>query len=528
MKQRRYIDINCTVGRASNPPRDFPRDTATLLDDMAYYRIHAAAAVHTPALDYAFTSGNRALCKMLAENPRLTGVAALPSTAAAEAGDDFYQSLYDGGIRAFLAAPLAFNCTINPRDMEKQAEFLVSRHMPLLVSESQAPLPTIEGLLDAWPELQVVVLNTSWGSNRRLFPLLERHANLHFDISSNQANNIIAITKRYFGIERVLYGSAWPLKSMGALKSLIEYADISDTERDMAAHGNACRLLGIDPRSLTPYDDNDCLFDPVAAECDSGLPLSVPVTDCHTHMAPAEDKTVSGLYMPESGCDDIVIKLDRLGIDRIYTAPWEGISTDGLAGNEQSLYAARKYPGRFYGYNTCNIHYPEDLAGWRRYFESDPDVFVGIKPYWPYQRFAIDDPVCEEWYAYANAHRLLLLLHTGDAGVVARAGELSRRWPDISFLLAHTGIDYNVARTNLALAVERDNVFLEITYTSCTRGMIEFLVEKAGADKVLFGSDLPMRDPAPQLGWVCYARVSEADKRKILHENIARLTARRI
>ena len=55
---------------------------------------------------------------------------------------------------------------------------------------------------------------------------------------------------------------------------------------------------------------------------------------------------------------------------------------------------------------------------------------------------------------------------------------------------------------------------LEITYTTVTRGMIEFLVAEIGADRVLYGSDLPMRDPSPQLGWVAYARISEEDKKE--------------
>jgi predicted TIM-barrel fold metal-dependent hydrolase len=31
---------------------------------------------------------------------------------------------------------------------------------------------------------------------------------------------------------------------------------------------------------------------------------------------------------------------------------------------------------------------------------------------------------------------------------------------------------------------------------------VEFLVEATGADHILFGTDAPMRDPRPQLGWV--------------------------
>ena len=67
----------------------------------------------------------------------------------------------------------------------------------------------------------------------------------------------------------------------------------------------------------------------------------------------------------------------------------------------------------------------------------------------------------------------------------------------------------------------------ELTYTTLTRGMVEYLVREEGADKVLYGSDLPMRDPSPQLGWVAYARIPEEDKAKILSVNIQRLLALR-
>ncbi|MBM4086006.1 MAG: hypothetical protein FJ272_14565 [Planctomycetes bacterium] len=51
------------------------------------------------------------------------------------------------------------------------------------------------------------------------------------------------------------------------------------------------------------------------------------------------------------------------------------------------------------------------------------------------------------------------------------------------------------------------------------------MVKEAGADKVIFGSDFPMRDPHPQLAWVVYAKLSFEDKRKILGENFKAILA---
>jgi predicted TIM-barrel fold metal-dependent hydrolase len=44
--------------------------------------------------------------------------------------------------------------------------------------------------------------------------------------------------------------------------------------------------------------------------------------------------------------------------------------------------------------------------------------------------------------------------------------------------------------------------------------------------KVLYGTDAPMRDPRPQLGWVAYADISIEDKKKILGENMQRIMDR--
>jgi predicted TIM-barrel fold metal-dependent hydrolase len=50
--------------------------------------------------------------------------------------------------------------------------------------------------------------------------------------------------------------------------------------------------------------------------------------------------------------------------------------------------------------------------------------------------------------------------------------------------------------------------------------MIERFVRELGAERVLFGSDIPLPEPAAALGRIAYARISEEAKRKILGLNI--------
>jgi len=131
------------------------------------------------------------------------------------------------------------------------------------------------------------------------------------------------------------------------------------------------------------------------------------------------------------------------------------------------------------------------------------------------------------WFEYADKHNLIALIHADSPEYAEAVDVLSVRYPNITFILAHSGASYAIARKNSEVAKKHDNVVLDITYTSTARGMVEFLVNEVGADKVLFATDMPMRDPAPQLGWVCYADIPLEDKKKILAENIISIMKRR-
>ena len=43
---------------------------------------------------------------------------------------------------------------------------------------------------------------------------------------------------------------------------------------------------------------------------------------------------------------------------------------------------------------------------------------------------------------------------------------------------------------------------------------------------MIFGTDAPMRDPRPQFGWLCSARLEAEEKRLILGENTRRILSR--
>ena len=104
---------------------------------------------------------------------------------------------------------------------------------------------------------------------------------------------------------------------------------------------------------------------------------------------------------------------------------------------------------------------------------------------------------------------------------------LARRYPDLSIHLDHCGQSWEYAKWAAELALRHNNIFAQLNYTLVTNGVIEYLVDHISAERVLFGTDAPMRDPRPQLAWVVFTRLHERQKRLILGENFARQLALR-
>lgn len=72
-------------------------------------------------------------------------------------------------------------------------------------------------------------------------------------------------------------------------------------------------------------------------------------------------------------------------------------------------------------------------------------------------------------------------------------------------------------------ATECPNIYLETCTSFGEHGTIEFLVEGAGEDRVLFGSDMPLMDARLQVGRIVTADLSDEVKCKVLGLNTIKL-----
>jgi len=523
------IYLDCLAGIGKSGPKDelIPWRKETLLDEMEHCGIHGALVYHNVAREYDPTYGNRMLMEEIADSPRLFPCWVIIPHHCDEMppGKELVRRMLEAGVRAVRMYPKAQNYPFNDSACGEIFDALEQEEILLSIGIDQTSYGELGEVASRHPRLPILMTGCSWGHTRMIYPLMDRCPNIHIEFSTFQANYALERLSSRYGAERLLFGSDALLKSPGAAKAFVDYAELGSLDRAKIAGGNLARLLKL--RSL-PEEYPARKEGAILSRVKQGLPLDhITVIDAHTHLVHDGGQGVGCIPMPQGDAANMVRRNRRLGIDRFATSSWIGIYADCEEGNRVVKSAMDRYPDDVIGYATLDPNYlsEEEFDRWlvRAYEEWG---FKGMKPYHPRVRIPYNSPRYDRWYRYGNEHRLFCLLHSSGGNFLKEVADISTRYPEISFLLAHSGGDFPTARERLPLVRERGNVYLEITLTPVTYGVIEYMVRNVGAEKVLFGTDAPMRDPIPQFGWMCYARCSDEELRLMLGENMRRILER--
>ena len=246
--------------------------------------------------------------------------------------------------------------------------------------------------------------------------------------------------------------------------------------------------------------------------------MDTPVIDFHCH---------AGRWGPAPLDDDpdrFLAIMDAAGIDMAnLNCIFYG---DHRRDNDIVAGFVAKYPERFIGVAFVTPHSPDEaVLELERCF--DDLGMRSLKIYPDYVGVPIDDPAYFAIFEWADDRGIVVMSHArfpfDREGVTIRQRftTLSGRYPRIRWVLAHAAGRQDQDAVHAALA--SPNVFLETCSSGSALGAVEFAVNGAGADKVLFGTDLPIMDPRQQLAKVATANISLEAKRKVLGLNAARL-----
>ncbi len=246
-----------------------------------------------------------------------------------------------------------------------------------------------------------------------------------------------------------------------------------------------------------------------------GVPVTgLDVVDAHNHLGPYFNFPVHRGGSAES----LIERAVTTGVGIMCVSANAAIGPDMRLGNDEAEAAVRAHPGRIYAYATIKpcpeSEMEEEL---KRRFSAGG--FIGIKLHPGLHGVRVADNSYRPAMEWADRQGLPVLIHTWSRADVADMEKLAAAFPNARFIIAHMGGDPAALEDALDVMVRRDNVFGDTALSYAPHRNIEYAVSRAGAEKVIFGSDAPFYDPVFTLARVVCADIKESEIEKIAGGN---------
>lgn len=230
--------------------------------------------------------------------------------------------------------------------------------------------------------------------------------------------------------------------------------------------------------------------------------------------------------------------LDEAGVDELWVSSAKSLMYEARAGNAE-LIATLRTTRKLRGYIVVNPVCPdsrEDLA------LLGSDKVVGVKLHPDYHGYDAASPCVQSFLDEAASRTKLVLTHISCMpGTAFSEGgkllELAARHPDTNFIFAHIGGIFqnglypyfpNYEGLEKIAARNLRNVYVDTAHhlMYVYPGVMERVVQIYGADRLLFGTDMPLQGPMQARFAIEAIRgldIPLADKEKILYANAQKL-----
>ena len=256
-------------------------------------------------------------------------------------------------------------------------------------------------------------------------------------------------------------------------------------------------------------------------------------------VAPPDCPSIQGWSTPEQ----LIRDMDEVGIERVILQGWYWETMDSCRLQNQ-FYAQliQQYPDRIQAFATL-LPNAEDLEDELKWIQENG--FIGIGELHPQaQGFTLQD---ESWLNLLELIRdwnFVINFHVTDPNVAEHPGKietplqdyvsLASNWPDQTFILSHLG-------ALIPLRDEFSHQFesLNNLYYDCAavpllyeKNVIREISERVGAERLLFGSDYPLRvfprlQKMPEftrsIDFVCESGLTDEQLQLVLSLNAKRL-----
>jgi hypothetical protein len=227
---------------------------ADLVAELDRLGVAGAMVHHVLAHEHAPAVGNAQLLRELDGHPRLLPVwVVMPShTGELPPSGELVGQMLDAGVRMARMFPSAamngHRFSLAEWCSGQMLAALEEARMPLAVDftlfrRGEPPWDDIFSVCAHHRSLPLIVIDVQGRNNRTLYPLLERFDNLYLQTAGFNVHNGLEDVTARFGAHRLLFGSGFPLLSLGGAKLQLERARLGAQDKAAIGAGNLRRLL---------------------------------------------------------------------------------------------------------------------------------------------------------------------------------------------------------------------------------------------------------------------------------------------
>lgn len=237
------------------------------------------------------------------------------------------------------------------------------------------------------------------------------------------------------------------------------------------------------------------------------------IVDCHCHAGKGDGLT--GPWDTEAPLGAYLRRARAAGIDKTVIFPAFG--GDYARANAALARIAARHPGRLLCFAL--VHPMRDAGRIREMVDRAVTEwgFLGIKVH------RGEAPATREVCEAARAYQIPVLYDV--ANHVYRAEVIAGQYPDVKFIIPHLGSyddDWRVHLHLIDLMTRMPNVYADTSNVNRFDDIVA-VVRRAGAGRVLFGSDGPWSHPGVELEKIRLLRLAPHDEALVLGGNLLRL-----
>jgi len=254
----------------------------------------------------------------------------------------------------------------------------------------------------------------------------------------------------------------------------------------------------------------------------------IPVVDCHVHLpSPGLEKVWE--WQPFTPDLAAAVKyLRRCGVDRAVANSMRGeLATtpeEMRAGNDEAAAAAQEYPDVIVPACLVNADLEEAAAEIRRCHDELGMVWVGELCGYA-SGYTYDTAGFARAVETAAELNMVVQIHSEGWEEMDR---LCSEFAQVTWVLPHPGDSAREVAARCELGAKHSNLYLDLCGHGVQRmGVLDLAVRCAGPDRVLFGSDYTINDPAAIMATIQASYLDEEVKAKILGGNAMRLLEER-